>query len=359
MAHSRLTGPRTRLVLASLVVTAAFGGVAAATATTHRTSASTRALAAPPKLTIGFLQILGASQAAQSNQTQFQRAAKVLGWKVNVVDAQGDPAKMAAGIQSFVTQKVDAIVTIAVAPAAAQQALIAAKKAHIPAITIAGPNPDPLHLYAAEIAPNDSALGAILAQYMCDTLPAKSKVVAQVFSPLEALLRRDNVAKAIFSQCGIQVVASHTVDFSNAVADATKSTLDMLRANPDATAVYADQDFEFVPAQNAIRQLGRTNVKVYGFLAGPQNLAAIQAGGTAAAIADADYTPCAWIAADQLLQYFGPKHKPVDPQAEYNITELKETLLTPLNAPSGKAMPYADPQAFFVPRWKKLGFQVS
>ena len=63
---------------------------------------------------------------------------------------------------------------------------------------------------------------------------------------LEALLRRDNVAKAIWNQCAIQVVASHTVDFSNAVQDATKSTLDMLRANPDATAVYADQDFEFV-----------------------------------------------------------------------------------------------------------------
>ena len=356
MAHSRLTGRSTRLALASLVALLALGGAAVATATTHHSS---KTLAAPPKLTIGFLQILGASQAAQSNQTQFERAAKLLGWKVNVVDAQGDPAKMAAGIQSFVTQKVNAIVTIAVAPAAAQQALIAAKKAGIPAITIAGPNPDPLHLYAAEIAPNDSALGAILAQYMCDTLPAKSKVVAQVFPPLEALLRRDNVAKAIFAQCGITIAASHEVDFSNAVADATKSTLDMLRANPDATAVYADQDFEFVPAQNAIRQLGRKNVKVYGFLAGPQNLAAIQAGGTAAAIADADYTPCAWIAADQLLQYFGPKKTPIDPQATYNITQMKETLLTPINAPKGKTMPYDDPQPFFVSRWKALGFAVS
>jgi ABC-type sugar transport system substrate-binding protein len=359
MSHSRLTGRSARLALATLVALTALGGAAAATATTHGRTTHARVLAAPPKLTIGFLQILGASQAAQSNQTQFERAAKLLGWKVNVVDAQGDPAKMAAGIQSFVTQKVNAIVTIAVAPAAAQQALLAAKKANIPAITIAGPNPDPLHLYAAEIAPNDSALGAILAQYMCDTLPAKSKIVAQYFPPLEALLRRDNVAKAIFAQCGIQVVASHQVDFANAVQDATKSTLDMLRANPDAAAVFADQDFEFVPAQNAIRQLGRKNVKVYGYLAGPQNLAAIQGGGTAAAIADADYTPCAWIAADQLLQYFGPKHKPIDAQAEYNITALKETLLTPLNAPKGKAMAYADPQAFFVPRWKALGFAVS
>ena len=134
----------------------------------------------PPKITVGFLQILGASPSAQRNQNQFMRAAKVLGWKVNVVDAQGDPAKMASGIQSFVTQKVDAIVTIAVAPAAAQQALTAAKKDGIPAITIAGPNPDPNHLYAAQIAPNDSALGALSAQHLCDTLGKGAKIVAQV-----------------------------------------------------------------------------------------------------------------------------------------------------------------------------------
>src|SRR3954452_18651632 len=171
--------------------------VAAAIAIAVTASAIGASSAAPPKITVGFLNILGASPAANYNQQQFERAAKVLGWKVNVVDAQGDPAKMASGIQSFVTQKVDAIVTVAVAPAAAQQALIAAKKAGIPALTIAGPNPDPLKLYGAEIAPNDSALGAILAQYMCDPLPAKSNIAVQVCPPLEALLRRDNVAKAI------------------------------------------------------------------------------------------------------------------------------------------------------------------
>src|SRR3954451_12327964 len=227
----------------------------------------------PPKITVGFLQILGASPSAQRNQAQFARAAKALGWKVNVVDAQGDPAKMASGIQSFVTQKVKAIVTIAVAPASAQQALTAAKKAGIPAITIAGPNPDPNKLYAAQIAPNDSALGAISAQHLCDTLGKRAKIVAQLFPPLDALERRDTVAKAVFAHCGVTIVASHQVDFANAVADSTKSTLDMLRAHPEATGVWADQDFEFSAAVNAVNQLGRSKkVKVFGFLAGAETL---------------------------------------------------------------------------------------
>ena len=186
----------------------AVAGLAMAILAASAGGASRSAAKAPPKITVGFLQILGASPSAQRNENQFKRAAKVLGWKVNVVDAQGDPAKMASGIQSFVTQKVDAIVTIAVAPAAAQQALTAAKTAGIPAITIAGPNPDPNQLYAAQIAPNDSALGALSAQHLCDTLGKGAKIVAQFFPPLDALARRDTVAQAVFAHCGVKIVAT-------------------------------------------------------------------------------------------------------------------------------------------------------
>ena len=294
---------------------------------------------ATPKITVGFLQILGASPSAQRNETQFKRAAKALGWKVNVVDAQGDPAKMASGIQSFVTQKVDAIVTIAVAPASSQQALTAAKKAGIPAITIAGPNPDPNKLYAAQIAPNDSALGAISAQHLCDTLGKGAKVVAQFFPLLDALVRRDTVAKAVFGHCGVTVVASHQVDFANAVQDSTKSTLDMLRAHPEATGVWADQDFEFAAAVNAVNQLGRgKKVKVFGFLAGAETLGTLRKGLPAVSLADANYNPCAWIAADQLLQFFGSK-KPIDPNAQYNVYPINTVLITDRNVPGGQRVP--------------------
>jgi ABC-type sugar transport system substrate-binding protein len=322
--------------------------------------ASQKQVAAPPKITVGFLQILGASPAAQRIEAQFRKAATSLGWTVNVVDAQGDPAKMASGIQSFVTQKVDAIVAIAVAPAAAQQALTAAKKAKIPAIVIGSPNPDPNKLYAAQISPNDSALGAILAQYMCDDLGKGAKIVAQYFPPLEALQRRDVVAQALFKFCGIKVVATHQVDFANAVQDATKSTLDMLRANPDATGVFADQDFEFAAAVNAVKQLGRQNkVKVYGFLAGAETLSVLRKGKPAAALADAAYNNVSWLAADQLLQFFGKK-KPIDPNAQYNIVPIPTALITSANVPkTGDEYPHPDPAPTFKARWKALGFDVK
>jgi len=344
-----------------LAVTLALAGlVALAVVATGASGASQKTAKTPPAITVGFLNILGSSPAANRNQVQFLRAAKALGWKVNIVDAQGDPAKMAAGIQAFVTQKVNAIVTIAVAPAAAAQALTAAKAANIPAITIAGPNPDPNHLYAAQIAPNDSALGALSAQNLCDVLGKGAKIVAQEFPPLDALARRDTVAEAIFKHCGVTIVATHQVDFSNAVADATKSTLNMLQAHPEATGVWADQDFEFAPAVKVVNQLGRAGkVKVFGFLAGQETLDTLRKGSPAVSLADGEYNNCAWIAADQLLQFFGNK-KPIDPAAQYNVDPIGVTLITSTNVPKvGNEYPWPDPANFFLPRWKAAGWTLK
>ena len=344
-----------RLLLALALVTAV-----AIVATTAVGAAPQKSAAAPPKITVGFLQILGASPAAQRIEAQFRKAAASLGWKVNVVDAQGDPAKMSAGIQSFVTQNVDAIVAIAVAPAQAQQPLAAAKKKGIPAIVIGSPNPDPNKLYAAQVSPDDGVLGAMLGQYMCDTLPKGAKIVAQEFDPLEALGRRDNTARAVFAKCGIKIVATHQVDFANAVQDATKSTINMLRAHPEATAVYADQDFEFQAAINAVKALKRQKtVKVYGFLAGAETLGALRKGAPAAALADAAYNNISWVAANELLLFFGKK-KPIDPNAQYNIVPIPTALITAKNVPKvGNEYPFPDPAPTFKKRWKALGFTVK
>ena len=94
----------------------------------------------------------------------------------------------------------------------------------------------------------------------------------------------------------------------------------MLRAHPEATGVWADQDFEFSPAVNAVKPLGRAKkVKVFGFLAGAETLGTLRKGAPGGLRSPTrDYNPCAWLAADQLLQFFGNK-KPIDPNAQYNI----------------------------------------
>ena len=91
---------------------------------------------------------------------------------------------------------------------------------------------------------------------MIDALGGKGDVVAQFYSPINALARRDAVAQAMLTQAGMKIVATHQVNFTNSVQDTMQSTLAMLRAHPEAKAVLVDQDFEFPVAVQAIKNAG-------------------------------------------------------------------------------------------------------
>ena len=309
-----------------------------------------------PHETIGFVNVLGTSANAQACQAEFLKAAKAVGWTVHTADAQGDPAKMASDVSAMVTAHSNAIVTIAIEQSAAEQGLTAAKAAGIPAISICGAitnNGAPL--YAADYAPNDAAVSAIATRYMIDDLGGKGDVVAQFYSPIAALARRDAVAVAMIDQAGMKVVASHQVDFTNPIQDTTQSTLAMLRAHPEAKAVLVDQDFEFPAAVQAIKNAG-LNVKVYGMYGEDPAFAALRAGGPARGISQSPSQDSAWTAVDQLMKFFVNK-KPIDPLAGYDHP-YPVTLVTAKNVSNTTyANLFPDYGPFYIAQWKAEGYK--
>jgi ABC-type sugar transport system substrate-binding protein len=361
------------VVLAALVVAGCGGGKKkknpSTTGGTPTVAVQTAAAAAPaylgnfdptpglggqvPKKTIGFVNVLGTSPSAQLCQAEFERAAKSLGWTVKTADAAGDPAKMASDVNAMVTSNADAVVTLAIEASAAQQGLQAAKAKGIPAVSFCGAlTPSPL--YAGVYAPNDNALAALTVRYMIDDLPPKSSVVAQFFSPILALARRDLVAKSMLADAGMKVVASHQVDFTNPVADTVSSTLTMLRAHPEVKAIVIDQDFEFAPVVQAIKQ-NNLNVKVYGMYGGADALNALRAGGPARALSQSTPQSSAWTVADQLLKYFVNKKK-IDPLALYDHP-YPVTLITSNNVPKSNDSPFPDYGPLFQAQWKAEGYK--
>ncbi len=310
-----------------------------------------------PKETIGFVNVLGSSPAAAACQAQFLRAASVLGWTVHVADAQGDPSKMASDVSAMVTQQVNAIVTVSIEQSAAEQGLTQAKAQHIPALSFCGAitnNGAPL--YAGDYAPNDAAISATVTRYMIDALGGKGDVVAQFYSPINALARRDAVAEAMLAQAGMKVVASHQVNFTNSVQDTMQSTLAMLRAHPEAKAVLVDQDFEFPVAVQAIKNAGITGVKVFGMYGGDPAFQSLREGGPAAAIAESNPEASGWTVADQLLKYF-VNHKPIDPLAMYDHP-YPVALVTAANVPAGpEANLFPDYGPLYEAQWKAEGYQ--
>jgi len=91
-----------------------------------------------PTETIGVVNVLRASEAAQRLEAGTDAAAKALGWKVSGVDAAGDPTKSEAGIVTFVNEHVGAIVDISNPTAAITQGLAEARAKNIPVINIGG-----------------------------------------------------------------------------------------------------------------------------------------------------------------------------------------------------------------------------
>src|SRR4051812_15116188 len=92
----------------------------AASTTASDTTASTPAGGEKVKLEkkkLGFVNVIKASPASSRVEANFTRAAEALGWSVQAIDGQGDPAKMAQGVQSLVNANVDAIATVSVDPA--------------------------------------------------------------------------------------------------------------------------------------------------------------------------------------------------------------------------------------------------
>jgi ribose transport system substrate-binding protein len=311
-----------------------------------------------PKITIGYLEVQGASPAAIKMNAELKRAAGVLGWDVKTVDSQADPAKMAAGAQGFVTQGVDAILTQSVAPAAINQALTQAKAKGIPAIQLGGPNLDPNKLYATTDAPSDEEMSKVITQAMIDDLGGKGDIVAQLFPSNEATATRDRTMKEMIAQSDVKLVASHDIDLANPIQDSRSSLLTMVRANPSTKALWADLDFEFAAGVQALKSINREDVKVYSFYANPDSVAALRKGGSAAAVVDSPVQNGGWIAVDQLLHYFVDK-KPIE-QDPFYADQFPIKLVTSENVPAtGDGIEWPDLEPVYVKRWQDEGFDVS
>jgi len=355
------------LVCSALVISlAAFGGSSGAS------PVATAASAAPPSLgsfapikglggkvpheTIGLVNVLGTSPAAQACQAQVVRAAAALGWTVKVADAQGDPAKMAADVSAVANSSDNALVTVSIEQAQAQQGLAAAKAKGMPALSFCGALTDS-PLYAAVYAPNDAAISAMTTQDLIDTLGGTGSVVAQFYPAIGALARRDTVAMAMLKEAGITIAASHQVDFTNAVADTISSTTAMLRANPTAKAVLVDQDFEFPAAIQAVKQAGLAGkVKVFGMYGGDPAFQALRQGGPAAAITESAPEASGWTVVDQLLKYF-VNHKTIDPLAAYDHP-YPVALVTAKSVPPGpESKLFADVGPLYEKQWKAEGYK--
>ena len=223
------------LGLATAILAAAFGAVAA--------KAQTVALVTINQQALFFNQINdGAKQAADK-----------AGAKLVIFNANNQATAQNSAIEDYIAQKVDGIVLVAIDVNGVKPAITAAKKAGIPVVAIDARIPDGDN--AAFIGVDNKGAGEEIGKYFADYVKGKMGGSAKVgvVGALNSFIqnqRLDGFKSA--AQAGGGVKFLDTVDGQNIQDVALTAAENLMTANPDMNALYATGEPALIGAISAV-----------------------------------------------------------------------------------------------------------
>lgn len=206
--------------------------------------------------------------------------AKKLGVTVKVVDAQNDPAKQANDISDLIQQKVDILLINPVDSAAVSTSVQAANKANIPVLAL--DRSADKGTVASFIASDNVKGGEMAADYIIQKLGAKVKVAELEGIPGASATRERGEGFHKIADQKLTVVAKQSADFDRSKGLTVAEN--MLQANPDIQAIFAQNDEMALGAIQAAKSASKT-IFIVGFDGTQDGLKAVEAGTLAATIA--------------------------------------------------------------------------
>jgi ABC-type sugar transport system substrate-binding protein len=261
-----------------------------------------------PHETVGIVNVLQASEAAQRLQAGAEQAAKALGWSVKAVDAAGDPTKSESDTVAFVNEGVSAIVDLSNPTGAITQGLAQARAKNIPVINIGGvQNPSPN--VEAQYFGDPADLTAALDKYMFAHLPPHPQI-AEFTSKIEYDEQLRDAQFEKDAKAAGATVYTYPIDLANLSGDATTSAHSALLAHPGLNAFWGDIDGEFPIIAQVLNGAHKcSTIGNFNFYDDLINLKTI-AGGCGTAVTTSPVGSDGWAAIDQFAEFFA-RHKSI------------------------------------------------
>ena len=206
--------------------------------------------------------------------------AKELGVNVKIVDAQNDPAKQANDVADLLQQGVSVLLVNPVDSAAISTSVEAGNKAKIPVIAL--DRSADKGTIASLVASDNVKGGEMAAEYIIKKLGEGVKVAELEGIPGASATRERGEGFHKVADQKLSVVAKQSADF-----DRTKGLTvseNMLQANPDIQAIFAQNDEMALGAIEASKSAGK-QIFIVGFDGTDDGLKAVEAGTMAATIA--------------------------------------------------------------------------
>ena len=176
-------------------------------------------------------------------------AAAKLGVKLLFIDAENSSDKQMAAIESFVAQKVDAILISPMTTDSLVPAIEAAVKAGIPVATVdrkANTNAVLIHVGADNVEGGRAA-----ARYIIDKLKNKGSVIELEGTPgSSAAVDRKKGFDEVMAKSGVKILVSQTAEFDRAKGQSVMENL--MQVYPKFDAVFGANDEMIIGAVEAM-----------------------------------------------------------------------------------------------------------
>ena len=357
--------PKRALAITAVALSAAIG-LAACSSKKSNSGGTTKSCAGKK---IGLVEIVppSVSPAVGEMEKTAKAAAANLGWSIEVAPADGTPAQMSQVIQTQVTKGVDAILNVAIQPAAATAALQAAKTANIPVIGIGAVFDDPQKLLAATYGPSEVEMSTGLATQMKKDYPKGAQALSLNASAIPSIVARQVTLEKETAGTNIKVAVKHETDLANGPKDTENAVATSLRANPSINMIWALQDFEITTSLKTIQSQGLQQAGIYGYYPPPDAFAAMRAwksGQAPIVAADSPIKYSPWYAYDSLVNKLclGKTTDWTVQQSEKPLP-VKVFVAGSTNAdnqvPTGDYYDWPAFAPYFLDKWKGEGVQVT
>jgi len=210
--------------------------------------------------------------------------AEEMGVEILVVDAQDDAAAQLSSVEDLLIKQIDVLIVNPVDGNAVVSAITAANDAGVPVITVdRGAEGGDV---VSHIASDNVAGGEMAGDYIAEQLGEEGKVVELEGIPgtSAARDRGKGFNQAMDKYAGMEVIARQPAGFDRAEGMTVMENI--LQGNPEIDAVFAHNDNMALGAMEAIAAAGRSDeIMIVGFDAIDDAVAAVEAGGLAATIA--------------------------------------------------------------------------
>lgn len=212
-----------------------------------------------------------------------QQAAEQAGMELEVVDAQNDSAAQANQLANAATQDVDAVLVNPVDSAAAGQAVQPLLEDDVPVIAVDRAVEGAK--VASTVASDNVDGGRQAADAVNEALGGSGQIIHLQGVPGTSASRDrgKGFTEGLQQYDGIDVVAQQPANFDR--AEALDVTTNLLQANPNVKAIFAENDEMALGAIQALGDRAGKDVQVIGFDGTPEGLKAVRNGTMYATVA--------------------------------------------------------------------------